>query len=66
MTSITSDDTITVFDVGSPHPRTYGTFSRVLRRYLRARDIISLEEAIRKITNLPVYILSINNRGLLW
>jgi N-acyl-D-amino-acid deacylase len=65
MTSIASDGPITVFDVGSPHPRTYGTFARVLGRYVRDRNILSLEEAIRKMTSLPAEILSINKRGLL-
>ena len=53
MTSIASDGPITVFGVGSPHPRTYGTFARVLGRYVRDRNILSLEEAIRKMTSLP-------------
>jgi dihydroorotase/N-acyl-D-amino-acid deacylase len=65
MTSIASDGPITVFGVGSPHPRTYGTFARVLGRYVRDRNILSLEEAIRKMTSLPAHILSINKRGLL-
>jgi N-acyl-D-amino-acid deacylase len=65
MTSIASDGPITVFDVGSPHPRTYGTFARVLGRYVRDRNILTLEEAIRKMTSLPAHILSINKRGLL-
>ena len=65
MTSIASDGPITVFGVGSPHPRTYGTFARVLGRYVRDRNILTLEEAIRKMTSLPAHILSINKRGLL-
>jgi N-acyl-D-amino-acid deacylase len=65
MTSIASDGPITVFDVGSPHPRTYGTFTRVLGRYVRDRNILTLEEAIRKMTSLPAQVLSINKRGLL-
>ncbi|MDC0244977.1 D-aminoacylase [Pseudomonadota bacterium] len=65
MTSIASDGPITVFGIGSPHPRTYGTFARVLGRYVRDRNILSLEEAIRKMTSLPAHILSINKRGLL-
>jgi dihydroorotase/N-acyl-D-amino-acid deacylase len=65
MTSIASDGPLTVFNVGAPHPRTYGTFARVLGRYVRERNIISLEEAIRKMTSLPASILSIQNRGLI-
>lgn len=65
MTSIASDGPLTVFNVGSPHPRTYGTFARVLGTYVRERNIISLEEAIRKMTSLPAKILSIDRRGLI-
>ena len=54
MTSIASDGPITVFGVGSPHPRTYGTFARVLGSYVRERNILSLEEAVRKMTSLLV------------
>ena len=64
MTSIASDGPITVFGVGSPHPRTYGTFARVLGSYVRERNILSLEEAVRKMTSLPAQILSIDRRGL--
>ncbi len=65
MTSIASDGPLTVYNVGSPHPRTYGTFARVLGTYVRERNIISLEEAIRKMTSLPAKILSIDRRGLI-
>jgi N-acyl-D-amino-acid deacylase len=65
MTSIASDGPMTVFGVGSPHPRTYGTFVRVLGSYVRDRNILSLEEAIRKMTSLPAQILSIDSRGLI-
>jgi dihydroorotase/N-acyl-D-amino-acid deacylase len=65
MTSIASDGPLTVFNVGSPHPRTYGTFARVLGTYVRDREILSLEEAIRKMTGLPANTLSIHKRGLI-
>jgi dihydroorotase/N-acyl-D-amino-acid deacylase len=65
MTSIASDGPMTVFGIGSPHPRTYGTFARVLGSYVRDRNILSLEEAVRKMTSLPAQILSIDNRGLI-
>ena len=65
MTSIASDGPMTVFGVGSPHPRTYGTFARVLGSYVRERNILSLEEAVRKMTSLPAQILSIKQRGLI-
>ncbi|MGC8832622.1 MAG: N-acyl-D-amino-acid deacylase family protein [Armatimonadota bacterium] len=50
---------------GRPHPRAYGTFARVLGRYVRERRVISLEEAVRKMTSLPASILKLKDRGLL-
>ena len=38
---------------GKPHPRLYGTFPRVLQRYVREEKLMSLEEAVRKMTSLP-------------
>ena len=48
---------------GVPHPRNFGTFPRVLGRYVRELRVISLEEAIRKMTALPASILGISDRG---
>ena len=50
---------------GKPHPRAYGTFARVLGRYVRERGVISLEEAVRKMTSLPAGVLRLKERGLL-
>jgi len=50
---------------GKPHPRTYGSFPRVLGRYVREKKIMRLEEAIRKITSYPASIMRIKDRGLL-
>jgi len=47
------------------HPRSYGAFARVLQRWVREMNIVSLEEAIRKMTSLPASILSLNDRGLI-
>jgi N-acyl-D-amino-acid deacylase len=49
----------------NPHPRAYGTFSRLLGKYVRDEKVISLEEAIRKLTSLPAANLKIKERGLL-
>ncbi|MFQ5463176.1 MAG: amidohydrolase family protein [Phycisphaerae bacterium] len=54
-----------VFLKSNPHPRAYGTFARLLGRYVRDEGIISLEEAIRRITLLPARNLSLDRRGLL-
>ena len=50
---------------GKPHPRSYGTFPRILGRYVREQGVIPLEEAIRKITGLPAEKLRWTDRGLL-
>ena len=49
----------------NPHPRAYGNFARLLGRYVRDEGIISLEEAIRRLTSLPAKNLKIRERGLL-
>jgi dihydroorotase/N-acyl-D-amino-acid deacylase len=51
--------------VGVPHPRSYGTFARVLAVYVRERKVISLEDAVRKMTSLPAQRLGLNERGVL-
>ena len=48
---------------GNPHPRSYGTFPRFLGRYVRQNKILSLPEAIKKITSFPADTLGISNRG---
>jgi len=50
---------------GFPHPRAYGTFPRVLRKYVREERRMRLEEAIRKFTSLPASRLRLNDRGVL-
>ena len=47
-----------------PHPRSYGTFVRVLGEYVREEGLLSLPEAIRKMTSLPARKLGLWNRGL--
>ena len=54
-----------VFLESSTHPRAYGNFSRVLGKYVRDEKVISMEEAIRKLTALPASNLKIKNRGSL-
>lgn len=50
-------------DVGQPHPRTFGTFPRVLGRYVRELGALGLEEAIHKMTGLPAERLGLPERG---
>lgn len=54
-----------VFLESSVHPRAYGTFPRLLGKYVREEKIISLQEAIRRITSLPASNLKIEKRGSL-
>ncbi|TFG22132.1 MAG: D-aminoacylase [Promethearchaeota archaeon] len=50
---------------GNTHPRSYGTFPRILARYVREKKIVSLEEGIRKMTSLPASILGLKDRGII-
>ena len=54
-----------VFIKTSTHPRAYGNFARLLGKYVRDEHVISLEEAIRKLTSLPAKTLRIKERGTL-
>ena len=49
---------------GRPHPRVYGSFPRVLGRYVRERREMTLEEAVRKMTSLPARRLGLKDRGV--
>ena len=60
-----SDASIRAFGQGAPHPRGYGTNARVLGKYVREQKIISLEEAIRRMTSLPAQKFQLKNIGLL-
>lgn len=50
---------------GRPHPRNFGTFPRVLARYVRALGVLSLAEAVRKMTSLPASRLGLRDRGVI-
>jgi N-acyl-D-amino-acid deacylase len=56
---------IRIFNSGNPHPRGYGTNARVLSKYVRDEKVISLEEAIRRMTSLPAQKFQLQNRGIL-
>ena len=60
-----SDASIRVYKSGVPHPRGYGTNARVLGKYVREEKVISLEEAIRRMTSLPAQKFGFRDRGLL-
>jgi N-acyl-D-aspartate/D-glutamate deacylase len=62
---IASDGEVPIFGKASPHPRSYGTFARVLGRYVRERRVIPLAEAVRKMTSFPAQRVGLLDRGLL-
>lgn len=54
-----------LFQVGNPHPRVYGTYPRILGKYVREDGLLSLEEAVRKMTSFPAEKLGLLNKGIL-
>ncbi len=50
---------------GKPHPRNYGTFVRVLGKYAREEGVLSMAEAVRKMTSLPASRIGLSDRGLI-
>jgi dihydroorotase/N-acyl-D-amino-acid deacylase len=62
---IASDGEVVVFGRAHPHPRSYGTFARVLSEYVRERRVLTLEEAVRKMSAFPAQRLGLVDRGLL-
>jgi len=53
------------FLLSNPHPRAYGTFARLLGKYVRDEKVISLQEAVRRLTSLPAKNLKLRERGAL-
>ena len=60
---IETDGDPVAYGVGYPHPRSYGAFPRVLARYVRELGVLSLEEAVRKMTSMPADQISQTERG---
>jgi len=50
---------------GKPHPRVYGTYPRILGHYVREQGVLSLEEAVRKMTSLPARAMGLDQKGVL-
>jgi N-acyl-D-amino-acid deacylase len=63
MTAIASDGRLVEPGDGHPHPRWYGTFPRVLGEYVRERGVLTLPEAVRKMTSLPADRMGLAERG---
>lgn len=64
-TMIASDGRLSQPGDGHPHPRAYGTFPRVLGRYVREQRLLSLEQAVHKMTQMPAQRLGLSDRGVL-
>src|SRR2546428_1529895 len=64
-TMIGSDGEVPIFGQASPHPRSYGTFVRVLGRYVRDLKVITLEDAVRKMSAYPAQRTGLADRGVL-
>jgi N-acyl-D-amino-acid deacylase len=65
LTMVASDSGIRQFGSGVPHPRGYGSNARVLGYYVREKHLITLPDAIRKMTSLPARKFEIEGRGIL-
>jgi len=65
MVSIAADASIIDADSGVPHPRASGNTARVLGEYVRERKVLSLEEAVRKMTSLPASFFGFPGRGVI-
>jgi N-acyl-D-amino-acid deacylase len=63
-TAVASDGGIIEFGQGAPHPRSYGNNARVLAEYVRNRKVLTLEDAIRRMTSLPARTFHFRDRGL--
>jgi N-acyl-D-amino-acid deacylase len=53
-----------ILSYGKPHPRSYGTYPRILGKYVREEGVLTIEEAIWKMTGFPAERLRLENRGL--
>lgn len=62
---VASDGDIREYGSGAPHPRNYGSFPRVLSYYVKDQYILTMEEAIKKMTSMPAKKLSIKDRGVI-
>ncbi|HKA45197.1 MAG TPA: D-aminoacylase [Burkholderiales bacterium] len=64
-TMIASDGEVVIYGRGVPHPRSYGTFARVLSVYVREKKIVTLEDAVRKMSSFPAARIGLADRGVL-
>lgn len=62
-TMVASDGRLSILGAGFPHPRAFGTFPRVLGHYVREEGVLSLEQAIHKMSYLPAQRMGLEDRG---
>ncbi|NNF28685.1 MAG: D-aminoacylase [Gemmatimonadetes bacterium] len=62
---IETDGDAVGYGIGYPHPRSYGAFARVLGRYVRELEVLTLEEAVKKMTSMPAQWLGRMDMGIL-
>jgi dihydroorotase/N-acyl-D-amino-acid deacylase len=65
VTMIASDGELTFPGDAQIHPRSYGTFARVLAQYVREKKVLTLEDAVRRMTSLPASRLRLRDRGVI-
>ena len=63
--AVASDGTIIAHGRGQPHPRSYGTNARIFADFVRERQILTLEDAVRRMTSLPARTFSFHDRGII-
>lgn len=63
-TAIASDGGVQELGAGMPHPRSYGANARVLAEFVRKRGLLTLEDAVRRMTSLPARTFGLRDRGL--
>lgn len=63
--AVASDGGVPTFGRGQPHPRSYGTNAKVLADFVRERKVLTLEDAVRRMTSLPARTFSFHDRGII-
>ena len=64
-TAVASDGRVIEFGEGVPHPRSYGTNARVLAEFVRNRRLVTIEDAVRRMTSLPARSFGLQDRGMI-
>jgi N-acyl-D-amino-acid deacylase len=64
-TAFASDGGIREFGVGKPHPRSYGTNARVFAQFVLEKNVLTVEDAVRRMTSLPARTFGLRDRGLI-